>query len=144
MTLTDEMIREVRESWDLVAADADGAMRAFYATLFETAPEVAGYFDGLDMAAQRRKLAAALGMVVRHADKVDGLVPQLAALGAAHAAKGVEPAHYDAVGAALLKTLETGLGPAFTAATREAWAAAYGAVAGAMIAGATAPLARSA
>jgi hemoglobin-like flavoprotein len=144
MALTDEMIREIRESWDHVAADADGTMRLFYQTLFEIAPEVAEYFDGLDMAAQRRKLAAALGLVVRHADSVGGLVPQLNALGATHARKGVQPAHYDAVGAALLKTLETGLGPAFTEATRAAWATAYSAVAGAMIDGAAAPLRRSA
>ena len=39
---------------------------------------------------------------------------------------GVAEAHYDTVGAALLWTLEMGLGTAFTAETREAWTAVYG------------------
>jgi nitric oxide dioxygenase len=41
----------------------------------------------------------------------------------------VEDRHYDLVGAALLWTLEQGLGDAFTPSAREAWAAAYAAVA---------------
>jgi len=47
-------------------------------------------------------------------------------LGRRHANYGVAEAHYDTVGAALLWTLEMGLGTAFTAETREAWTAVYG------------------
>jgi hemoglobin-like flavoprotein len=45
---------------------------------------------------------------------------------------GVQPAHYDSVGVALLWTLEQGLGPAFTAELRTAWASAYQLLADAM------------
>ena len=48
------------------------------------------------------------------------------ALGRRHAGYGVRPEHYDTVGAALLWTLEQGLGDAFTDDVRAAWAEAYG------------------
>ncbi len=41
-------------------------------------------------------------------------------------------AHYDSVGAALLWTLEQGLGDAWTAEVKAAWAAAYALLAGVM------------
>jgi hemoglobin-like flavoprotein len=45
----------------------------------------------------------------------------------------VQAEHYATVGAALLKTLEQGLGDDFTPPVREAWAAVYGLVADVMI-----------
>ena len=42
-----------------------------------------------------------------------------------HVRYGVQDAHYETVGAALLWTLERGLGEAFTPAVREAWAETY-------------------
>ena len=52
-------------------------------------------------------------------------MPALGALGQRHVGYGVHPMHYDTVGAALLWTLEQGLGPKFTPETRAAWAEAY-------------------
>jgi hemoglobin-like flavoprotein len=46
-------------------------------------------------------------------------------MGARHAGYGVRAEHYQTVGAALLWTLEQGLGAKFTPAVREAWAATY-------------------
>jgi hemoglobin-like flavoprotein len=50
-------------------------------------------------------------------------------LGKRHVAYGVKPEDYDSVGAALLWTLEQGLGDDFTPDTKEAWATVYGLVA---------------
>jgi nitric oxide dioxygenase len=61
-------------------------------------------------------------------------------LGRRHAHYGVEPEHYATVGAALIWTLEQGLGPDFTLATRRAWIAAYSLLAWTMIAAAEAEL----
>ena len=47
-------------------------------------------------------------------DRPAALEPVLLQLGVRHAGYGVQPAHYDTVGAALLDTLQTGLGAAFT------------------------------
>ena len=56
---------------------------------------------------------------------LEKLSPVVRALGARHADYGVQPRHYMVVGAALLWTLEQGLGNDFTPEVREAWAGAY-------------------
>ncbi len=48
------------------------------------------------------------------------------------AAYGVTDAHYETVGAALLWTLEKGLGTSWTQDAAAAWTAAYGFIAGVM------------
>ena len=55
-----------------------------------------------------------------------------AQLGAKHVAYGVKDAHYDAVGAALLYTLEKGLGDDWTPELKDAWTETYIAVSGIM------------
>jgi len=67
-----------------------------------------------------------LTAAVKGLDRLDQLVPAVQALGRRHATYGVADAHYDTVGAALLWTLEKGLGAAFTTEVREAWATVYG------------------
>ena len=54
-------------------------------------------------------------------------------LGRRHVGYGVQDSHYDTVGAALLKTLEQGLGDAFTPPVKAAWAEVYNIMAGIMM-----------
>ena len=61
------------------------------------------------------------------------MLGKVKALAGRHVAYGVEEAHYATVGAALIWTLEAGLGAAFTPALREAWTAAYTLLATVMI-----------
>jgi hemoglobin-like flavoprotein len=65
-------------------------------------------------------------------DRIEELVPTIADLGRRHVGYGVTDAHYDSVGAALLWTIEQGLGNAWTAELKAAWAAAYDLLAGVM------------
>jgi hemoglobin-like flavoprotein len=58
-------------------------------------------------------------------DRLPALVPVVQDLGRRHAGYGVKDEHYATVGAALLWTLEQGLGPVFTPAVKDAWTAAY-------------------
>ncbi len=60
-------------------------------------------------------------------------MPAVQDLGRRHAGYGVEEAHYDSVGGALLWTLEKGLGAAWTEEAAEAWSAAYALLANTMI-----------
>lgn len=115
----------VQASFGTIAPIADDAAALFYRRLFELDPSLERLFHG-DMAEQRRKLMQMLTAAVKGLDRVDQLVPVVQALGRRHATYGVEDRHYDTVGAALLWTLEKGLGDAFTPDTKEAWATVYG------------------
>ena len=81
-------------------------------------------FSG-DIAAQSEKLMQMIGTAVHGLDQLETIVPTVQALGIRHAGYGVSEADYETVGAALLWTLEQGLGPNFTPEVAEAWAAAY-------------------
>jgi hemoglobin-like flavoprotein len=118
----------VQDSFAVIAPIADDAAVLFYRRLFEIDPSLQAMFRG-DMAEQRRKLMQMLTAAVKGLDRLDQLVPVVQELGRRHAAYGVADAHYDTVGAALLWTLEKGLGDAFTPETKEAWAAVYGLIA---------------
>lgn len=119
----------VQETWRQVVPIADTASTLFYERLFEIDPEVRALFGGVDMAGQRKKLIHALALVVGAIDRIEDFVPDLKALGRRHAAYGVTDRHYETVGAALLWTLEKGLGAAWTPDAKAAWTAAYGFIA---------------
>jgi len=129
--MTPEQKRLVNESFALVEPIAATAAALFYARLFELDPSLRPMFRG-DMAEQGRKLMQTIAVVVAGLDKLDTLVPAVQALGRRHAAYGVRDGHYATVAAALLWTLEQGLGAAFTPAVRQAWATAYGLLASVM------------
>ncbi|ALT77977.1 globin family protein [Paucibacter sp. KCTC 42545] len=128
-----QTITLVQDSWAKVIPIAPAAGALFYANLFEADPSLKALFKG-DMTQQASKLMQMINAAVAKLDDLDSLVPVLQQLGQRHSTYGVQPAHYDTVGAALLKTIEQGLGPAFTPATKEAWASVYGLIASVMMA----------
>jgi hemoglobin-like flavoprotein len=125
----------VRDSFALVEPIADAAATIFYDRLFALDPNLRRLFAATDMAAQRKNLMQTLTVVVRGIDRLDNLVPAVEALGRRHAGYGVRAEDFETVGAALLDTLEVGLGEAFTTETRDAWLAAYGILASVMMSG---------
>ena len=130
--MTPHQIELVQTSFAKVLPIAATAADLFYGRLFEIAPQVRRMFPD-DLSEQKKKLMAMLGTVVAGLNRVDTLLPAVRALGRRHAGYGVTVEHYAPVGAALLWTLEKGLGEAFTAEVREAWAAAYGVLSQTMI-----------
>ena len=133
--MTPSQIDLIQESFRKVVPIADTAATVFYGRLFEIAPEVKPLFKG-DMSLQGAKLMATLGMVVAGLNDLSKIVPAAESLARKHVAYGVKEAHYAPVGAALLWTLERGLGPDFTPETKEAWAEAYAILSSVMIAAA--------
>ena len=115
----------VKETWRKVVPMADAAARLFYDRLFEIDPTTRPLFKTTDLADQRRKLIQALTVVVQGLDHLEALVPMIADLGRRHSQFGVIDAHYDTVGAALLWTLEQGLGSDWTPEVKVAWSCAY-------------------
>jgi len=123
--MTPQQISLIQTSWASVAPIQDTAAGLFYQRLFVLDPSVKPMFKG-DMQEQGRKLMKMLGTVVNSLTRLDELVPVAQDLARRHVGYGVQAQHYDTVGAALLWTLEQGLGSAFTDDTRDAWATAYG------------------
>ena len=123
-------------SFDLVAPRGDELVDTFYARLFAAAPSVEPLFADTDLPEQKKMLLATLLLLRRSLRDLGAIVPKLRELGRRHVAYGVRPEHYYTVGAALLWTLEQGLGDAFTPAVHNAWASAYGTLAAVMIAAA--------
>lgn len=123
--LTLEQKELVQSSWEKVVPIADTAAELFYGKLFELDPEVKPLFAKSDMTEQGKKLMQMISVAVKGLDSLGELVPAVQKLGERHGGYGVKAEHYDTVGAALLDTLEKGLGDAFTPETKEAWTITY-------------------
>jgi hemoglobin-like flavoprotein len=133
--MTPQQVALVQASFAKVAPIAEQAAALFYGRLFETAPETRALFRG-DMGVQGQKLMGAITTVVTNLDNLAAVVPVAQELAKRHVGYGVRAEHYGPVGAALLWTLEQGLGGDFTPEVGAAWAEAYGALSGVMIAAA--------
>ena len=127
----DDRVALIRTSFQLVAPHAAELARHFYATLFSRAPETRDLFP-VSMEVQRSRLLRALVHVVQMVDRPDELLPFLDQLGRDHRKFGVLSRHYDAVGAALVGTVQKFAGPAWTPEVERAWTSAYRTVADAM------------
>lgn len=133
MIVTERQADLIEASFAEVAKLGPAAGELFYKRLFQTAPGVRDMFPA-DTSGQARKLTMALAMVVQNIRNFDGIAPTVTDLARRHVDYGVLPEHYDVVGQVLLAVLEEALAERFTDETEEAWATAYGALAGHMIA----------
>jgi hemoglobin-like flavoprotein len=122
--MTPMQISLVQNSWQQVLPIRDQAAALFYGRLFELDPALKALFRP-DMAEQGRKLTAMINIAVNGLDDLSSLVPAVRDLGRRHVRYGVTEQHYSVVGAALLWTLQRGLGGAFTSEVHDAWAATY-------------------
>jgi hemoglobin-like flavoprotein len=133
--MTPQQITIVQTTWQDVVPIADAAAKLFYSRLFVLDPSLESLFTGKS-ADQRRRLMMMIGVAVTGLTRVDTIAPVLRNLGARHVDYGVRDEHYATVGAALLWTLEQGLGDKFTPEARDAWTAAYMLIASTMQEGA--------
>ncbi len=120
--MTPDQISLVQKSFECVPTDA--AAELFYGRLFELDPSLRPLFKG-DMKAQGEKLMDMIAVAVDGLNDLDAIVPAVQDLGIRHVDYGVTRDHYDTVGAALLWTLEKGLGEQFTDDVRKAWTDTY-------------------
>ena len=118
-------VTRLRNTFAVAAAHGGDAIALhFYSDLFLKHPEVRDLFP-VSMAVQRDHLIGALAKIVAEADRAEELAPFLAHLGRAHRKFGTLAAHYPAVGASLLATLEHFAGEAWTPEAAQDWAEAY-------------------
>lgn len=136
--MNQQQIALVRHSFALVQPIATEAAALFYDNLFEADPDLRDLFHG-NMTHQGQRLMGMIGSALGLLDRPAALLPVLRSLGARHAGYRVRARHYDTVGAALLKTLGQGLGPAFTPEVQAAWTELYGVISRTMQEGAREP-----
>jgi hemoglobin-like flavoprotein len=130
--MTPDQVTLVQQSFAKVAPISETAAMLFYDRLFEIAPSVVPLFPA-DMKDLRKKLMATLAVVVGGLGNLDSVLPAASALAKRHVSYGAKAEHYPVVGAALLWTLEKGLGDGWTPEVADAWTAAYGTLSGFMI-----------
>jgi nitric oxide dioxygenase len=106
--MTPKQVALVQDSFAKVALSEATAV-LFYDRLFEIAPQMSAMFPA-DMIEQRRKLMAMLAAVVKGLGNLEQVLPAASALAKRHVSYGAKARHYPVVGAALLWTLEKGLG----------------------------------
>ena len=131
--MTPQQVALVQTSFKKVVPIAATAADLFYNRLFEIAPETRSMFPA-DLTEQKGKLMSMLGTAVTNLHKLEAILPAVKDLGTRHKGYGVTAAHYAPVGAALLWTLEQGLGSDFTPDVKAAWTETYTALAGVMAA----------
>jgi len=130
--MTPEQVKLVQQSFSRIVPIADKAAVIFYDRLFEIAPQVRSLFPS-DMQEQRGKLMATLTAVICGLTNLPLILPAASALARRHVSYGARAEHYPVVGAALLWTLEKGLGEGWTPDVADAWKAAYATLSGFMI-----------
>ena len=123
----------LENSFALLAGSADALVARFYEELFARYPAVKPMFAGADMAQQRKKLLAALKLVVNSLRKPDQLAEALTELGRKHHHYGAQPEHYGAVAETLLDVMAEFAGDAWTDEVERAWSSALNQVAEVMI-----------
>ena len=131
--MTPRQITLVREGFERIAPMAEDVGVAIYQKLFELDPSLRRLFAD-DLRPQIRHFMAAVTMVVRSLDDLSPVLSRVQGLGRAHASYGIKPDDFATAEAALLATLEAGLGEAFTEEARQAWTTAYTILADEMIA----------
>ena len=122
--MTPRQIELVQSSLNMIGSNLESVAMMFYDRVFELDSAFRPMFRG-PREDQARKVAHVLTVVVQGLSRPQQILGAVEELGRRHLAYGARPEHYAVFGAALLWTLQTALGDAFTPDLREAWASAY-------------------
>lgn len=114
----------IRRTMAEIAPVADKVTSYFYALLFVRHPELRGLFPAA-MDSQRDRLLKALLTAAEHMDNAAVLTDYLQNLGRGHRKYGTQPAHYPAVGEALLGALTRYATTTWDEETEAAWVRTY-------------------
>ncbi len=118
---TEARIALLENSFALLSARSEDLVARFYDELFARFPAVKPLFEDSDMDDQRKKLLAALKLVVNSLRRPDKLEKALTDLGRRHRGYGTQVEHYAAVSATLLDVMAEFAGDAWTDDVRHAW-----------------------
>lgn len=126
-------IELLESSFNALAPHADELVTRFYEELFERYPQVRPMFRNTDINQQKKKLIAALVLVINNLRKPEALAKALQELGTRHHTYGVMPDHYPLVAETLLDVMGEMAGELWTDEVASAWENALNHIAQVMI-----------
>lgn len=130
--MTPEQVDLIKKSFDAMWSMRGEIAELCYSRLFELAPDTKDLFRS-DMERQRVKLMDQIAAMVGSIDHPSMFKSIVTHSGRQHARFGVRPTHYDAMGEALMWSLERKFGASFTPELRASWRALYDMVQGEML-----------
>lgn len=134
--LSERTIALVKATVPLLQTQGEAITSRFYSVMFANHPEVKTFFNEAHQASgtQARALAGAVLAYAANIDRLEALAGALPRIIQKHVALGVQPEHYPIVGKCLLQAIREVLGDVATDEIIAAWAEAYEALAGLLIA----------
>ncbi|MGB8191028.1 MAG: globin family protein [Chitinophagaceae bacterium] len=131
--MTSRQISLVRQSWAIVGKlDPVDVGSLFYSRLMEVNPATRPLFRN-PIPEQSKKIIAMISFVIANLDNIEDILEDIRKLARRHVGYGVQKEHYEQGGAALIWTLQKGLGENWNEELEEAWTACYATLANAMI-----------
>ena len=133
--LDEKTVAIVKSTAPVLAENGEVLTRHFYKRMFSHNPEVAPYFNQANQTGgnQQRALAGAIVAYAANIDNLEVLGGAVELIAQKHASLMIKPEHYPIVGENLLASIREVLGEAATDDIINAWAAAYGFLAGILI-----------
>ncbi len=130
--LSQQTIDIVKSTAPLLGQHAEALTRHFYRHMFSHNPEVAPFFNPAhqESGSQQRALAGAICAYAANIDNLDVLGGAVELIAQKHASLMIRPEHYPIVGSNLLASIREVLGEGATDDVIDAWAEAYGFLAG--------------
>lgn len=134
-SLSEKTITIVKSTAPVLQEHGETLTRHFYERMFRENPEVAPLFNPKNQAGgtQQRALAGAICAFAANVDQLEVLGAAVERIAQKHAGLRILPEHYPIVGANLLAAIREVLGEAATDDIINAWAEAYGFLAGILI-----------
>jgi hemoglobin-like flavoprotein len=121
-SLTQSQKTLIRRSYRRLEPAAELVGTLFFMRLFESEPEMRGYFEG-PIKPHAKRMAETLRLAVGALNRPHILKPTLKLLGASFRQKGMRPEDFGNLSAALIWSFDKSLEAEFTYSTKRAWIA---------------------
>lgn len=132
---TQQTIDIVKSTVPVLEEHGTAITKVFYQNMFAEHPELLDIFNETNQKLGRQQTALAMTVLAaaKHLEHLEALLPQVTQIAHKHRALQIKPEHYPIVGKHLLGAIKQVLGDAATDDIINAWAEAYGDIAGVFI-----------
>lgn len=133
--LSEKTVQIIKSTVPVLEVHGTAITKRFYEMMFANHPELLNIFNHANQKQGRQQaaLANAVYAAALYIDKLETIIPVVKQIGHKHRSLGIRAEHYPIVGQNLLAAIKDVLGDAATEDILQAWAEAYGVIAGAFI-----------